>query len=146
MTAKEELMSISRMRHRINRIQNRVAEIRETMTSLRSPSGVMSPDKVQTSMDGDKLASLVAELDELENRYLDDMKELQRKITRITDRIDKMEDERYKQVLFSRYVIGETWEQIAVEMNFFIRHIYRLHGEALKEYAKTALNDSIQEC
>lgn len=112
------------------------------MTALKSP--VMTVDKVQTTMDGDKLSKLISDLDELENRYLDSVGELQEKITQITERIEKLPDERQKQVLYSRYIVGDTWERIAVDMQFYIRHVYRIHGEALKEYAKMALNDTIK--
>lgn len=128
----------------MKRLRNRIDEIRETMTELKSPSGSITPDKVQTSLNGDKLAQLMADLDELENSYLDSVSELQTKITQITERIEKLPDERQKQVLYSRYIVGDTWERIAVDMQFYIRHVYRIHGEALKEYAKMTLNDTIK--
>ena len=46
--------------------------------------------------------------------------------------IQKVPDYRYRDVLDKRYISGETWEQIAVEMNYSYMHICRLHGEALK--------------
>jgi len=134
MTAKEELQSIGRMRNKLKRMRNRIGELREAMTSLSSPSGSMNPDKVQTSMNGDKMAALMADLDDLEKSYLDGVEGLQHSITEIAGKIERLPNERQKEVLYKRYVLGQTWEQIAVDMNFYIRHVYRIHGEALKEY------------
>ena len=32
-----------------------------------------------------------------------------------------------------RYVLGKPWEKIAEDMNYGIRNVHRLHGEALRE-------------
>lgn len=46
--------------------------------------------------------------------------------------IDKIEDDKYFVVLYERYIALKTWEQIAEDNHYSIRHVYRLHGEALK--------------
>ena len=107
---------------------------------IRSPAGVMSPDKVQTSLTGDKLAKIIADIDDLERQYADTIQDLVEKVKKITRKIESMENEQYKQILFNRYVESETWEKIAVDMNYSFRHILRLHGEALKAYEKMSLN------
>lgn len=38
----------------------------------------------------------------------------------------------YYQILIMRYVHGNSWEQIAVDIHYTIRHTWRLHGEALR--------------
>ena len=52
----------------------------------------------------------------------------------IHDRIHKMQDGAEKEVLIRRYLMGRTWEQIAVEMNYNYRWVLRLHGRALKNF------------
>jgi len=39
-----------------------------------------------------------------------------------------------------RYLCFKTWEQIAVELHFDLRWVYRLHGRALDEI------DAIRHC
>lgn len=46
--------------------------------------------------------------------------------------IQQVQDGRYRELLLNRYLRMMTWEQIAVEMNYDIRHVWRLHGEALR--------------
>lgn len=42
----------------------------------------------------------------------------------------------YYRILTMRYVEGESWEQIAVDIGYTWRHTIRLHGEALKRMEK----------
>lgn len=39
----------------------------------------------------------------------------------------------YQTVLEKRYLCFSAWEQIAVDMNYSIQHIHRMHSAALKE-------------
>lgn len=107
---------------------------------IRSPAGVMSPDKVQTSLTGDKLAKIIADIDDLERQYTDTIQDLIDKIQKIARKIESMDNEQYRQILYNRYIESEAWEKIAVEMNYSFRHVLRLHGEALKAYEKMSYN------
>ena len=46
--------------------------------------------------------------------------------------IEAVEDMRYRRLLELRYRNYYTWEQIADEMNYEVRWVYALHGEALR--------------
>ena len=50
---------------------------------------------------------------------------------RIVELIDTVHDERQHEVLRRRYILGQRWENIAVEMNIGIRHVYRAHRNAI---------------
>ena len=39
-------------------------------------------------------------------------------------------------ILIARYVSGEKWERIAVDLNFSIAQVYRIHGAALLDFAE----------
>ena len=52
----------------------------------------------------------------------------------IHDRIHKMQDGAEKEVLIRRYLMGQTWEQIAVEMNYNYRSVLKIHGRALRNF------------
>lgn len=45
--------------------------------------------------------------------------------------IAKVEDAEYRTLLELRYLCFKTWEQIAVEMGYELRWVYRLHQKAL---------------
>jgi DNA-directed RNA polymerase specialized sigma subunit len=46
--------------------------------------------------------------------------------------IDSVRDEKLREVLERRYLYFETWKQIAANMKYSVRTIYRLHDDALK--------------
>ena len=132
MTAKEELRQIYTIQCKINRLKHRKQAIQDEMYDLKSP--VLTPDKVQTSLTGDKLSNLIANLADLESTIIDSIAELTETQNRIISKIESLPDEHCKTVLYSRYVEMKKWELIAVEMNFTIRRVYQLHGIALIEY------------
>lgn len=47
--------------------------------------------------------------------------------------IDQVADERDHEILRRRYLLGQRWENIAVEMNIALRHVYRRHRKAVSE-------------
>ncbi len=49
-----------------------------------------------------------------------------------------VKDERKRQVLNRYYLYCKSWGQIALEMKISVRHVHRLHGNALIEIAQKA--------
>lgn len=74
-----------------------------------------------------KLDALIMQLEHEQAMAVQQYKE-------IHDRIHKMQDGAEKEVLIRRYLMGRTWEQIAVEMDYTYRHVTRLHGAALRSF------------
>lgn len=54
----------------------------------------------------------------------------------IEENIMKVSDECLREVLTRRYLIYQKWEKIADEMNYGVRHIYKLHNKALSVFQK----------
>lgn len=46
----------------------------------------------------------------------------------------RQEMRRRYEILTRRYLLGQTWEKIAVEMGYSYRHVTKLHGYALKNF------------
>lgn len=49
----------------------------------------------------------------------------------INDAIGRVEDQQLRTILTKRYLIFEAWEQIAIDMNYSTKHIFKLHEQAL---------------
>lgn len=80
------------------------------------------------------LSDYAARLDAL-IRQLEQEQELAvKQYKEIHDRICTMQNGAEKEVLERRYLLGESWEQIAVQMNYTYRHVIRLHGIALQYF------------
>ena len=56
--------------------------------------------------------------------------------TQIVTTIKNIENYEYQTLLERRYLCFYTWEQIAVDMDYSIQHIYRLRDKALLEVSK----------
>ena len=134
MTAKEYLRQLKLLDIKI---QQRIKEKEELRLDAYGTGGSMpDSERVQTSPSGDGLLNSVA-------RYVDIEADINRMISefvtqkhKIIGEIQRLEDERYVQVLYKRYAEFKTYEKIAVEMNYTYEHICRLHGWALKEFAR----------
>ena len=139
MTAKEYLQQVYRAKKEVRRLQLARDHLREEMYSLRSPSGNMTPDKVQSSVTGDKIEKLIAQVDETERELVAQQErwlELYRTVTR---QIEAMPNELHREILFQRYVLCKRWPRISRDLDYDQRYVYRLHGEALVEFTRTNL-------
>ena len=139
MTAKTYLQQIYNIQQQIERLKRRRDEIRADLYSLGSPAGQLDVDRVQTSMMRDKMLKLVAQADELDQGIVYEIQRLQRKREQIVKEIEKVPNERYRKLLFERYVVCRKWQQIAVILSttdqpLDLRWVYRMHGHALKMF------------
>ena len=80
------------------------------------------------------LSGYVARLDALISQLEHEQAMAVRQYKEIYDRIHKMQDGAEKEVLIRRYLMGRTWEQIAVDMDYNYRWVLRLRGRALKNF------------
>ncbi len=121
----------------LSRATNVDAEISALESELKSVSGrvylgIKYGDKVQvgrTSGTEDAVNTYMKYSDKL----LEKLQELYTVKTEIALAIFKVQDIRYRTLLELYYLKKLTWEKVAEQMHIDVRHIYRLHGEALKE-------------
>ena len=74
----------------------------------------------------------IIDLQEEINRDIDRLVDLKREIMGV---IKAVPDVEYQTILEKRYLCFISWEQIAVDMNYSIQHIHRMHSKALGEIA-----------
>ena len=128
MRVKEFLKKIVTIDDMIDVKVNQVAQLRSL---LEVGSVRYDKDKIQVSMNDDKLADTVAKIIDLENEINADIdsliahKELARRM------IENLNDDREKLILYKRYFERKSFEQISVELNYSWRQVHRLHGKAL---------------
>lgn len=135
MTAKEYLQQLHKADVIINQRIQEKADLRARLSSIGSFN--YSKERVQTSLSGSasyeqqiaRIIDLETEIDHLIDDYVD----LKHKII---GEIHDMNNADQIKVLYKRYVLGEKFEQIAVDLNFSIRNVYKVHGYALQEFQK----------
>ena len=94
---------------------------------------VWSDMKVQSSPT-EKLEDIYVELAEYANRIQVKSDELLRLKLQLSEQIEKVENHKSRQLLRYRYLIGMNWEEVAYHMGYEVRHITRLHGQALIDF------------
>lgn len=137
--AKEQLSQIKKTDRLIDRLLSTVQTLRSSLTSQ---SYELQPDRVQTSGPKDRLSETFARIDDLErkiNARINDLIRLKEDTLKV---IYQISDKDQQNVLIARYVQGEQWEKIAVDLNFSIAQVYRLHGKALVNFGKMIVFDS----
>lgn len=80
------------------------------------------------------LSGYMARLDALISQLEHEQAMAVRQYKEIHDRIHQMQDGAEKEVLIRRYLMGRTWEQIAVDMDYNYRSVLKIHGRALRSF------------
>lgn len=136
MTAKEYLSQIRLMDMKINNKLKELEHLKEMSTTL---AGFSFMERVQTSKEtGDTIGKTIAKIIDYQHEINKDIDALVDLKKEIIGSIEKLADSDYIELLYKRYVEFKKWEQIAVDMNYDIRWVYRLHGRALEEINKTS--------
>ena len=77
-----------------------------------------------------KCAGIIIELEKKINYEIDELIEVKNSILTCIQHLDSLD---HCKVLELRYLRFRTWEQIAEELGFSKRWVYKLHGQALKK-------------
>ena len=128
MTAKEYLSQAYRLDHRINSKLSQIASLNELATRCTSTLTGMprNPNRATSKMEEaiTKIIDLEAEI----NRDIDRLVDLKREITEVIKAVGNPE---YQTVLEKRYLCFLTWEQIAVDLDYSIDNVFKIHKKAL---------------
>lgn len=131
--AKDYFAQIRKTDRLIQRLTDTVNTLRSSLTSQ---SYELKPDKVQTSGPKDTLGGTIVKIMSLEDNINTWIDELVQQKADAMRRIQNVPDQDQQNILIARYVNREKWEKIAVELNFSIAQIYRIHGAALLDFIK----------
>lgn len=134
MTAKQYLGQIRILDIKIRQRQREAAELKLAATCTGSISA--QGEKVQTSPSGDKLLNVVAKYVDLEAETQDMIDVMQKRRHKIISEIQSLEDSRYVEILYKRYVEFKSFDLIAVEMKYEYKWTCKLHGKALLAFEK----------
>lgn len=130
MNAKEYLRQAYRLDQRINSKLEQVASLNELATKCTTTlTGMPRNPNRNTSTMADAVAKIVDLQAEI-NHDIDRLVDLKREMVRL---IKNVENTEYQTLLELRYLCFKTWEQIAVDMGYNVRHVYRIHDEAVEK-------------
>ena len=130
MTVKEYLGQAYRLDQRINSKLEQVASLNDLANKVTTTlTGMPKNPNRATSMMADAVAKIIDLQAEI-NHDIDRLVDLKREIVAVIKTVDHTE---YQTLLEKRYLCFETWEQIAVDMDYSIQHIYRIRDKALSK-------------
>ena len=131
--AKDYFSQIRKTDRLIQRLTDTVNTLRSSLTSQNYE---LKPDKVQTSGAKDTLGETIVKIMSLEediNARIDELVDMKKDAF---NRIGNVSDKDQQNILIARYVEGAKWERIAVDLNFSIAQVYRIHGAALLDFVE----------
>ena len=127
---KDDLKEIIYLNDRINSKFRQLRELRLTREGVKGID--YSRDKVQTSVTSTIENTII--------KIVDYEEEISKDISKLIDMKNKVRKQINKvngicgTVLEMRYLECMRWEEIAYRLHYDIRHIYRLHGQALLKF------------
>lgn len=129
MRAKEYLGQAYRLDQRINSKLEQIASLDELATKCNLTLTGMphNPDHGTSNMA--EAVSKIIDLQTEINYDIQKLVDLKREMVRVIKAVDNTE---YQTLLELRYLCFKTWEQIAVDLGYNVRHVYRLHDEAVE--------------
>lgn len=113
-------------------INNKMEELDRLNAMVRKITQTLRDDAGGGSRSQDKIGDAVARIIDLKreiNRDIDGFVDMKREIKVIVDKVD---DANQLSVIYKRYFLYETFEQIACEMNMTFRNVCYIHGKALE--------------
>ncbi|NFL36803.1 DUF1492 domain-containing protein [Clostridium botulinum] len=128
MTAKEYLSQAYRIDQRINSKLEQIVSLRALATKATSTLSDMPPSGTRNIH---SMEDTIAKMVDLENEINVDIDALVNIKQEVVTTIKKVDNQEYQTLLELRYLCFKSWEQIAMELGYDLRWIYRLHQRAL---------------
>ena len=130
MTAKEYLNRVRRQNYILKQTEKEMNEVRADILTLRASSLSEHVSGSKNSDTADKYIRLEKYMEKVNAEWdkLIDMRNAAK------DLIGAMPDPMHRAVLYARYINGQRWEDIAVDMHYSWKGIFKLHGQALRVF------------
>lgn len=130
MTIKEYLSQAHYIDQRINSKIEQVASLRNLTTKA---TATLTDMPGSASRNNHSMEDIIVKMVDLENEINEDIDCLVDLKVEIISLIKRVENPEHRTLLELRYLCFKTWEQIAIEMEYDLRWIYRMHKKALAD-------------
>lgn len=132
MTTVEYLSQISRCEDMIERKQNEILKLDNLAHGIKSPT--YDPNKVQSSLSGDKMSNIVVKLVETQEELEDLIESYIDKRKYIISQIDQIPNQISYKVLTDRYIEQKRYYEIANEIQYSEKWVRKAHARAIREF------------
>lgn len=129
-----DLFKVEELYNSIVKKEEHILWLRSIVDSAKSPQ--LKKDKVQTSIDPDRLSRVMAEvidgereLEQMKSEYL----ELQ---VKVENKINLLDYKLMRSILRMKYLDFKTLVDISADLGYSYDHIRRMHKKAVQQYKK----------
>lgn len=132
MNNKQYLLQVKLLDEKIQVNKETLDALRAKLTNITSK---LNDVKVQSSNQSN-FDETLADIIDTESKLNRDMCKYIRLKYKILSEINAMEDNTLSVILFKRYILGKSLNQIAKELNYSYDHLRHLHLKALREFKR----------
>lgn len=132
MNNKQYLLQVKYLDEKIQANKEALDSLKAKLTNITSK---LDDAKVQSSNQAN-FDEPLADVIDLENKITRDMCRYINLKYKILSEINAMEDNTLSVILFKRYILGKSLNQIAKELNYSYDHLRHLHLKALREFKR----------
>lgn len=125
---KEYLKQYQRAKRRLLMAKESLAEVESLVESISIDYENL---KVQSEHNADQVSELVIRLTTVRAQCIAAADEAVTAMEKVSCIIGRVEQQVLRRILEKRYICGDAWEQIAVDMHYSYRWLLKLHGQAL---------------
>ncbi len=130
MTAKDYLLQARFLDDRINSKTQQIASLNELAAKCTTTFSDMPRNPNRGHSRVEDCVIKIVDLEDSIKKDIEKLVDLKKEIMGVIKAVPNVE---YQTLLEKRYLCFITWEQIAVDMNYSMQHIHRMHSAALKE-------------
>ena len=127
---------LNRIKSIDKKVKNKKLEIQSLYDVLEQCTTHLKEVDIQTSLNTDKNAELIAQVIDLKNELVDDINELLKVKIQAIKMINALDNNEHVEILMRRYIMFQEWYEIASAMNYTRQTIDNKHGNALVEFEK----------
>ena len=138
MTSQEKKEYLKQVYRIEKHVENLVIERKNILTLLEKCTSTTAGYESDGSTSGthannaeNNIVNYISALQDYESKLRTQITEMLMAKEKLKQIIENVPNYEHRQILYKRYICFQKWEQIAVDMNYSIRRIYQIHGEAL---------------
>ena len=138
MTSQEKKEYLKQVYRIEKHIENLIIERKNILTLLEKCTSTTAGYESDGSTSGthannaeNNIINYISALQDYESKLRTQITEMLMAKEKLKQIIENVPNYEHRQILYKRYICFQKWEQIAVDMNYSIRRIYQIHGEAL---------------
>ena len=130
MTRKEYLNQAYWLDRRIDSKLEQLSALKEMATKT---TNIMNDDVVSHSRNLHSLQDVISKIIDMQAEINNDIDHLVNLKQQIMQVIKGVQNPEHQILLEQRYLCFKSWESVAEELGYNVRHVYRLHDEAVEQ-------------